>query len=498
MRRGRRYYNEPKLNIKKVIAVPVVIILIIMFIIAVKNLLSSDSSANNLVSTTYFVVNENNKWGVIDNNAQIIIEPIYNSTILIPNNKKPVFICTYDENYEEGTYKTKVLNNKNKEIFTNFDKVVALENYDENYNMWYEENVLLVEQNGKYGLIDIEGEIILDVNYDEIYTLKGIKNSLITVKDKKIGLVNNLGKELIENKYEEIKILGENAKKYIVKENEKYGIYGVLDCKYQEIKQLNNDNIYCVKENGKYKVINQKEEIVFSEKFDNIETIKDNIIVYKYKDAYCAYNIETKEKLSKTYKTLKYTANNLFIVRTSNNYGIIDIKNESKIKQEYANINYYEDVKVYELEQKNEEVNKILNINLEEITKGIVSETNEKSSYIKVWQEDGYKYYTPTGEEKTSQEILKQNNLFLSKKNNKYGFVNKEGNVVVDYIYDDARQQNEFGYISVKKDGLWGSLDKNGNVLSETKHNLENNLLIDFIGKYHIGVDVNSKYYTSK
>ena len=35
-----------------------------------------------------------------------------------------------------------------------------------------------------------------------------------------------------------------------------------------------------------------------------------------------------------------------------------------------------------------------------------------------------------------------------------------EGNVVVDYIYDDARQQNEFGYISVKKDGLWGSLDK--------------------------------------
>ena len=44
-----------------------------MFIVAVKNLLKSDSSANNLVSKSYFLLNENNKWGVIDNNAKIIV-----------------------------------------------------------------------------------------------------------------------------------------------------------------------------------------------------------------------------------------------------------------------------------------------------------------------------------------------------------------------------------------------------------------------------------------
>lgn len=498
MGRGRRYNNEPKLNMKKVIAVAVAIIVIIMFIIAIKNLLNSDSSSSNLVSTTYFVINKDNKWGVIDNNAKIVIQPTYDEAIIIPNNKQDIFICTYDVNYEDGTYKTKVLDNKNKEIFKEYDKVVALENYDENKNMWYEDNVLLVEKDGKYGLINLNGNKILDTVYDEIYTLKGTKNSLITVKEEKLGLVDNLGQEVIENKYEEIKSLGEDTKKYIVKENNKYGIYGILNCKYQEIKPLNNNDIYCVKEANKYKVINKEEKVIFTEKFDNIETIKDNIIVYEYKDKYCAYDVENSKKLSATYKTLKYTTNDLFIARTNNSYGIIDINNETKIKQEYANINYYEDVNVYELEGKDADLNTILNNNLEEITKGIVNETNAKKSYIRVWTEEGYKYYETTGKEKSSQEILTQNNLFLSKQNDKYGFVDKDGNVVVDYIYDDAKEQNEFGYISVKKDGLWGSLDKKGNVICDTKYNLDENLLVDFIGEYHLGKDINLMYYTNK
>ena len=139
MSRGRRYNNEPKLNIKKVIGVIVAIIVIIMFVIAIKNLLNSDSTSNKLVSTSYFLINENNKWGIIDNNAKTIIEPTYEDAIIIPNNKQDIFICTYNTNYEEETYETKVLDARGKEIFTEYDKVLALENYDEINNLWYEE-----------------------------------------------------------------------------------------------------------------------------------------------------------------------------------------------------------------------------------------------------------------------------------------------------------------------------------------------------------------------
>lgn len=498
MSRGRRYNNEPKLNIKKVIAVAVAIVVIIMFVIAIKNLLNSDSSSSNLVSTTYFVINKDNKWGVIDNTSKIIIEPTYDEAIIIPNNKQDVFICMYDVNYETSTYKTKVLDNKNKELFKEYDKVLPLENYDENKNIWYEDNVLLVEKDGKYGLINFNGNKILDTVYNDIYTLKGVKDSLITVKEEKLGLVNNSGQEVISNKYEEIKSLGKDTKKYIVKENGKYGIYDVLDCKYQDIKVLNNNEVYCVKEDGKYKVINKSEEVVFTEKFNSIEMIKDNIIVYKNSDGYTAYNLNTKTKLSKAYTELTYTSDNMFIVKVKNNYGIINMENETKVKTNYSNINYYEDVKIYELEEKNVETNLILNSSLKEIAKGIVNDVDAKKAYIKVWTEDGYKYYETTGKEKTSQEILTQNNLFLSKQNNKYGFVDKAGNVVVDYIYDDAKEQNEFGYIAVKKDGLWGSLDKNGNIISDTKYNLDDNLLVDFIGEYHLGKDLNLMYYTDR
>lgn len=498
MSRGRRYTNEPKLNIKKVIAVAIVIILIVMFIIAMKNLLNTESSSNNLVSTTYFLFNKDNKWGVIDNNANVIIEPSYEDAIIIPNDKKDVFICTYNVNYDDGTYQTKVLNSKGKEIFTEYDKVIALENYDQNNNLWYEENVLAVEKDGKFGLINFNGNKILDINFDNISTLKGTKNSLITEKDEKKGIVNYLGLEVVENKYDDIKSLGEDTKEYIVKLDNKYGIDGILDCKYQDIKALNNKDIYCVKEDDKYKVIDKDEKEVFTEKFDNIEQIKDNIIIYKYKNEYCAYDIENGKKLSKTYKELKYTENGLLIAKTSNNYGIININDEIKLKEEYSNINYYDEAKIYELEEKNGEINTIINNQLEEIAKGIVNEINDGKAYIKVWTEEGYNYYNLSGQKIDSKDVLTKNNLFLSKQNNKYGFVDKYGNVVVDYIYDDAREQNEFGYISVKKDGLWGSLNKDGQIIADTKYNLDDNLLIDFIGEYHLGEDVNLMYYTNK
>lgn len=111
---------------------------------------------------------------------------------------------------------------------------------------------------------------------------------------------------------------------------------------------------------------------------------------------------------------------------------------------------------------------------------------------------DEYKYYNFKLEEKKSSELLTQNTIFLSKANGKYGYVDKDGKVVVDYIYDDATEQNAHGFVAVKKDGKWGALDKNGTIVKETSYQLDNNLLIDFIGAWHIGEDLNSFYYTDK
>ena len=111
---------------------------------------------------------------------------------------------------------------------------------------------------------------------------------------------------------------------------------------------------------------------------------------------------------------------------------------------------------------------------------------------------DEYKYYNLKGEEKSNTEILKDNTLFLSKKDGKYGYVDQKGNVVVEHIYDDATEQNQYGFAAVKSNGLWGSIDSKGKVITEPKYNLENNLIINFIGKWHLGEDLNMNYYCEK
>ena len=72
-----------------------------------------------------------------------------------------------------------------------------------------------------------------------------------------------------------------------------------------------------------------------------------------------------------------------------------------------------------------------------------------------------------------------------------YGYVDKNGKVIVDYAYDDAMEQNDYGFSAVKKDGKWGSTDSKGNVVQEPIYNLDNYLLIDFIGRWHYGKDIN-------
>ena len=75
-------------------------------------------------------------------------------------------------------------------------------------------------------------------------------------KNGKKGLVNHVGQKVVENKYDEIKSLGKDTNAYIVKLGDKYGIDGILDCKYQDIKPLNNKDIFVVKQDNKLKVVN--------------------------------------------------------------------------------------------------------------------------------------------------------------------------------------------------------------------------------------------------
>jgi len=504
-RRGKRYEQESKLNLKKVMAVIIAIAVFIMFIVAIKTLLSETNDETKTTVTSYYPVYTNEKWGVIDQTGKIVIEPSYVEMITIPDSKTDLFICVYDVDYTTGTYKTKVLDKKNNEKFSNYDLVEVIENTDSSNVLWYEQGVLRVKKDNKYGLINYAGDVILPVEYDSIKALQGVENSLIINKKEKIGLCDNKGNIIINSEYKEIKPIGNNYKNgyIVVNTDNKCGVIDftntiIFEPKYEEIKPITSNGIYIVKEDSKLKVVNKQGEVLLSEKFTDAKEINGDNIVFAKNKKYGVINTQGEIKIEAEYQELEYIFDEYYIAKKDDKYGIINIANEIKLPFEYTNISYNKDARFIEASKENVELSQIFNEKFEEKLEGIISNVNTEKAYIRVRIADEYKYYNFQLEEKNVTQVLTENSLFLCKKDGKYGYVDKDGNIKVDYIYEDATEQNNYGFAAVKKDGKWGAIDKEGKVVVENKYELLNNILIDFIGKWHIAEDVNSYYYTDE
>lgn len=506
MARGKRYDKESKLNIKKVIAVIVLLFVIVMFVFGIRTLLTSHSNSNSgkIEAVTYYTIYDNGKWGVINSRGETVIKPMYNEMIVIPDSAKAVFICTYDVDYSKGTYKSKAINESGKDIITGYDKVETIANYDTNQNLWYEKNVLKVQKNGKYGLVDFSGKEILSCEYDNIQALKGLENSLILSKGENIGLCDNSGNVIIEPNYNKIEKIEDNYKNgYIVANSDnKYGIIGfdkdiILECNYEEIKGIYGDGkLFVVKDDGEYQVINKEGEVVLKDKFDDAVDINGDYIVAKKNDKYGVIDISGETKIKFEYNEIREAGNN-YIAKKGSKYGVIDNEENEKLSFDYIDISYVPtgDFFIADYIEDGNLNSKFFDQNFDEKLNGIVSEINALKGYIRVYTDGEYKYYNFKFEEKLSSTLLTTNTLFLSKKDGKYGFIDKEGNVVVEYIYDDATEQNSSGFAAVKKDGLWGSIDTKGKVVIKPEYNLDNNIKIDFIGEWHLCEDANSNYY---
>ena len=500
MSRGRRYDSEPKLNVKKVFGVIIAFAVLIMIIISIVKILKTDENETTITSTSYLPAYENSKWGVIDGEGNKVIDTSYDEMIVVPNSKKAVFICTYDINEETGEYKTKAINDKNEEILKDYDKIEAIDNYDSKQNIWFEVSCLRVQKNGKFGLIDLEGKELLKCEYDSIDSLKSIKDVFVVQKNGKFGLVNSRGQTIIDEKYNKIETLKDGYEDAYLALDEN-GLYGVvstvgtntLECRYEEIKYILSQDVYAVKENGNWELVNTKGEVLqTSNGKDYIFSKGENVIVRK--DGKCGIeSLKGDILVPYEYDDLSYAFSIYYIAKKDEKFGIININNEVVKDFEYSNM-YCVEEGSFIVADKTETETVVLDNTLSQKIDGIISEINLDKGFIKAYIEAKYKYYNFKFEEKETFEILTKNTLYLSKNGEKYGYKDKSGKIVVDYIYDDATEQNPYGFAAVKKDGLWGSLTKNGTEALTTSVDLDDSIYVDFVGKWHLSDD--GLYYT--
>lgn len=503
-RSGRRYDDTPKLNKKKVLATILTIVVIGMIIISLNNLITNENKTKDVSALlTYIPVYESGKWGVIDNKGNQIIRTAYEEMIIVPDENEDLFICIYDVNYSNETYKTKVLNAEGEKILTGFENVEAIENTD-GANVWYEENILKYKENGKYGLITFEGKEVAEPIYDEIYAIQGIEKSIVLVKDGLRGLLNSKTHEIvIPVEYVEITNISDSYEDgYIVKNQDgKFGVISsdkaqVLEFKYDEIKKITENDYYVVVEGEKTEIVNKKGEVVLDKGFDSVVDMQAERFIVIKAGKYGVISDEGTEVIKSNYEDIKHAYSNYYIAKKDGKYGILDITENTVLSFDYEKISYIDEADFFQCEKEDYKADIYDRDIVKVLENVIVSEINIDDGYLRVRSGSEYKYYNFKFEEKTNKEALATNTLFLVKENGKYGYENKNGDRIVDCIYDDAKEQNKFGYCAVSKDGVWGALKSDGTVVVEPSRDLSSYLYVDFISEWHRHSDLQFNAYT--
>lgn len=500
---GKRYDDEPKLNIKKVIATVVAIIVLIMFVISIKNLLVSKPKTKEVATVdTYFSAYTNGKWGVIDENGNTIIELTNDEMVVVPDKNKDLFICTYNVNYETEEFSTRVVNKANTQILTDYEKVQAIENSDGS-EIWYESNILKFQKDGKFGLIDFEGKLILNAEYDNIYAMPGNQKNIIIEQNGKKGLVNtSMGEIIIRPEYDQITTLTKTYENgYIVAKDGKFGVISadskiVFEPVYEGIKNVTANGYYAVVETGKVKLINEAGQVKVETGFDDVKEINGENLVITLGGKYGVIKLDGTSVVPAEYEDLKYIFGTYYIAKKNGLYGVISATSETKVDFEYKSMEYIKTADFIQAENDNYKTDLIdrnFNVVLSDV---ILSELNLEDGYLRVRQGENYNYYNFKFEKKTNKDVLTTNTLFLVKENGKYGYENKNGERIVDCIYEEAKEQNRFGYCVIKKDGVWGALKSDGTVVVKPSVNLDDYLYVDFIGTWYLSKDLDLNVYT--
>ena len=149
----------------KIIIIAIIFIIAIAGIFVIKNRQSRyDYEITKIASFEYFTLMSNEKYGIINKNGDIRIKPNY-TEIIIPNPQRDIFFCYKNDEVE-------ILNSKGEKLYTNFQKVepIKLKNVATTLN--YEKSVFKFKKDNNYGLIDLDGKVIVKDEYEAIENLQ--------------------------------------------------------------------------------------------------------------------------------------------------------------------------------------------------------------------------------------------------------------------------------------------------------------------------------------
>jgi len=300
---------------KKPIIILIVILIIIFAGIYIKNKTKKiEYTIANVEIYKYIKYKNGENLGVIDRDGNIIIEAGYKK-IEIPNPEKDLFVCYKDEENIE------VLNSKKDKLFSQYDKVEPIKIKNIASTLCFEKSVLKYKKGDLYGLIDFDGKQITKNEYSSIENLQSTEGKFLVSKNGKFGVINMNGAMLVETKFDQIATDEYYTSEtnfveagFIVSNTTNDGYrYGYIDCKGKNILNVEFNDIIRIKEDKEIYLIASK---------------NGQYGLYKGK----------KQIIKPEYQSIICTENGALIIERNGQFGIANKKGEIKVEPIYSGI----------------------------------------------------------------------------------------------------------------------------------------------------------------
>ncbi len=444
---------------------------------------------------------ENGKYGLVSFDGKKITKPIYDEITGLPY-KEGELLVKQNEKYG-------VINIKgNKLIKIEYDKI-EVDGYYEESGYKYAGYIIsnTTEEGYRYGYIDYKGKLVLEPEYNELSRIVEISDNenayLLCAKNGQFGVMKN-EKEIVPNEYQSIEY-DENNQLLVVEKSKKYGIstlegnlivpaqYNSIDITGIYLYAQNDQGTTVYNSNGTEANIDTNMAILNTEnekykiRIDNTNGTKYGVI-----------GKDGEQIIEEKYNYIEYLYDRYFIVSDENSkLGVIDDKDNVKIEINNDSIQKVGDTKILQAELADEEITRLYKEDMSLICEMKNATVETKDNYIKIYNADETKYFSKEGKELKNSEVYTNNTLFAKKENDKWGFVNTNGDFVVEAKYDKVTEFNEYGFAAVKKDEKWGSINLEGKEVVEPTYELKEDKELSFIGKYYkVEYGFGESYYT--
>ncbi len=384
--------SNKKMIVIVIIALLLIIGLVLGFILGRNKKYSLKLEEIEEDDVQYYVLQKDSKFGVIDRNGAVVIEPQYDN-VKIPNPTKDVFICSVD--IENDIWKA--VDKTNTQKWTEYSNVDSISLRAITSLVPFEKDILKYKIGNLYGIMDFDGNKITDAIYEDISSVDYKEGYLKVEKEGSFGVINIRGVQILKEEYDNILFDGyyDEKTKYSdagfilrVKTDDGYR-YGyattrgkiILEPIYNEVNRLteieDNNNLYFITSvNGKYGFVKNSKTVLENDYREIRYDKTNNILIIQKDQSYGVYDILGKNVIPIDYDTIliggeyinaskgeetiifnkngqtvktdnsskeRVSNNYSIIIDKDNNYNIVDNSDRKLLNENYTYLEYFKD-----------------------------------------------------------------------------------------------------------------------------------------------------------